>query len=133
MSRRQEEIRWARIKGIAQGYQAGHSDGSHGWSMGFVGYTDEVREQIGFDPAAVETVRDRIKAEYKRHVPVYRPGELDLGNGVWSSGKQSLFACAADDCYSMWPCPTWHMLRRIDGSGTKTYRLSMVPVDQETK
>ncbi|MBE7701246.1 hypothetical protein H9623_13165 [Oerskovia sp. Sa1BUA8] len=115
-------------KAIGRGYQSGLADGrvgavfSHGY---WLNDTSRAEVALDEDDDPTTSVLERIKAEYARHVPVFDPEQTRLGYSI-SEKNHHLFSCAATDCPHFWPCPTWHLMRHLDGSDQSTYTFPAV-------
>ena len=134
--RRQGEVDRAKARAAAFGYTQGHSDAANGWALGFDRLSDEAQHEVGrtgLDPSSRETIHERIEAEYARHVPVFHLSAARLGDTI-PSRNHHMFSCAATECPHYWPCPTWHLLRRLVGDMTGrggTYTLQMAQRAEE--
>lgn len=77
--------------------------------------------------AEYEVWKAKVQEEYAKHVPEFVPMSVRLGDRINVESKfEHFFLCSHPQCNNEWPCPTWHLLRRIyNADDTATYRMRM--------
>lgn len=70
----------------------------------------------------------RLLDEFDKHVPDVN-GARDIGMSALSRNR-NVFPCAA--CSYYWPCPSWHMLRRVAGAGHAEYTLTLEKLNEQS-